>query len=125
MKLITYDKLLAITQLPNGIEIPAWVFKSEFINIFKNCDEFSIVTDEKVVPKDLKTEWGWNYLKIQGPIPFDLTGVLNSVLEPLAQEKLGIFAISTYDTDYILVKKENFSKAKEALKRFGHNISDT
>ncbi len=75
-----------------------------------------------VAPSDVDADRDWRCFKLQGPIPFSLTGILNSITMPLAQANLGIFAISTYDTDYVLVKKEVLPQALSALTDAGHTI---
>jgi hypothetical protein len=122
MKLVAHNNLLAITQLSIHEAIPNWVYKSIFINIFKNEYELSVVTDNDAVPVGLKTEPEWKYFKIEGPIPFQQTGILSSILTPLADNKIGIFALSTFDTDYILVKASQFDDAKKTLVSAGHQI---
>ena len=74
------------------------------------------------LPSDLDADRDWRCFKLQGPIPFSLTGILNSITMPLAQANLGIFAISTYDTDYVLVKQEGLPQALSALSEAGHTI---
>ena len=76
------------------------------------------------VPEGVKCEKGWRCLKVEGPLDFGLTGILASLAQPLAEAKISIFAISTFDTDYILVKDENFKAAVLALSSAGHEIKD-
>ncbi len=72
------------------------------------------------MPEAIHCEKGWVVLKLEGPFPFSLTGVLASFLEPLAQAKISIFAISTFDTDYVLIKHEDTARAVKALATAGH-----
>jgi len=73
------------------------------------------------VPEDVRVERGWVALKLEGPFPFSMTGVLASFLQPLAEEKVPIFAISTFDTDYVLVKRADLERAAKALGGAGHH----
>jgi hypothetical protein len=67
----------------------------------------------------VRCERDWRCLVLQGPFAFDLTGVLLQVLQPLAAANIGIFAVSTFDTDYVLVKGPSFEQAKQALRESG------
>jgi len=72
------------------------------------------------VPEGVRVERGWVALKLEGPFPFSMTGVLASFLEPLAEAKIPVFAISTFDTDYVFVKREDLEQAKKTLAAAGH-----
>jgi hypothetical protein len=96
-------------------EIPEWAYSSTFLSITKTVDEFSIVCEENLIPPRTKCEKNWRAFKIEGPFDFALTGILSSVLSPLANAEISIFAISTYDTDYVLVKTDNLEKALTTL----------
>ncbi len=109
---------LAIVRLPALSTIPSWVFESDFFSITKTQDELSVVCLEKEVPSGARVERGWKGLKVEGPLDFELTGILSSLAQPLAEAKISIFAISTFDTDYILVKEENLPNAIDILSRF-------
>ena len=105
--------------------IPVWAQESKFFCVTRSSDELSIVCEEHVcdehrLPKDIRVEPGWVALQLEGPFPFSMTGVLASFLQPLAEAKIPIFAISTFDTDYVLVKRENLERAQEALATAGH-----
>lgn len=112
--------LLTVVRLDCSCEIPFWVLKSScFFSITKTEDELSIVCSAEMVPQHIqKIETGWRALKVAGPLDFGLTGVLSSLASPLAQAKISIFTISTFDTDYILIKEENLEKAMTVLGKF-------
>ena len=95
--------------------IPDWVKNSNFFSITKTEDELSIVCCEDIVPTEIKCEKDWRVLKIEGPLDFSLIGILSSISTILAQKVISIFAISTFDTDYILVKDKDIDTAIEAL----------
>jgi hypothetical protein len=97
-----------------------------FFSVTKTEDELSVVCEQASiplpVPSELKCEKDWRMLKVEGPLDFSLTGILSSLAGPLAAAKISIFAISTFDTDYILVKSENLSRACETLRHSGFTI---
>ena len=87
-------------------------------------DELSIVCLEGRTPEGAVIERGWIALELQGPFPFSLTGVLASFLQPLAVAQIPIFAISTFDTDYVLIKRAQLDQAVQALQSAGHERMD-
>jgi Uncharacterized conserved protein len=95
--------------------IPEWARNSDFFSITKTSDELSIVCFEDNIPNDIKCEKDWRVLKIEGPLDFSLIGILASISTILAQKGISIFAISTYDTDYILVKNKDIDNAIDSL----------
>jgi len=106
----------AVCRLDSNYPIPLWVLKSkEFFSITRTDEELSIVCFEDSVPYDVKAEKGWRAFKVEGPLDFSLSGILSSLINPLARKEISIFAISTYDTDYILVKEEQLAEAKDVL----------
>ena len=85
--------------------------------------ELSLVCETDRTPADtLAREDGWRAFRVVGTLDFSLTGILSRIATVLADERIGIFAVSTYDTDYILVKRENLDRAAKALKRAGYGI---
>lgn len=85
-------------------------------------DETSVVCNAAAVPPGIQTETGWRAFVVAGPLDFGLTGILLSIAQPLAQAGISIFALSTYDTDYVLVKESNLDKAIAALVAAGHSV---
>ncbi len=108
---------LAICRLEPSERIPSWALELHegFVNITRTPDELSIVCAQEAVPPDTQVEEDWRALVIPGPIPFEATGVLSALATPLADAGIPIFAISTYDTDYVLVRQCNLERALEAL----------
>jgi hypothetical protein len=106
---------LAICQFTQGTQVPTWVFKSSFFSVSKTDDELSVVCDQSLVPPDVKKVDNWRAFKVEGPLDFSLTGIISSLAKPLAENKIPIFVISTYDTDYLLVESKYFISAKEVL----------
>lgn len=104
-----------VCRLNKSDSIPNWVKNSDFYSITKTLDELSIVCSQQSIPKDIKCEKDWRILKIEGPLDFSLIGILASISTILAQKEISIFAVSTFDTDYILVKDKDIDNAIEAL----------
>jgi uncharacterized protein len=115
----------AVVQLEPESPVPAWAFEGGFFTVSKTIEELSIVCLEVNVPanSNVRLERDWACLKLQGPFEFSLTGILLSVLEPLAKVNVGIFALSTFNTDYVLVKAENLERAILALEGAGHSVA--
>jgi uncharacterized protein len=113
---------LAICRLAPGSPIPEFATTASLMSITRTTDELSIVCPVDQVPQDAKCESPWTCFKLEGPFPFTLTGVLASFLDPLAESGIPIFAISTFDTDYVLVKEEMALVALKTLQEAGHEL---
>ncbi len=113
---------LAVCQLPPVAPIPAWASQGEFFSITRTADELSIVCEETLVPDKVKVERNFVALKLEGPFPFSMTGVLASFIKPLAEQKIPIFAMATFDTDYVLITREHLDSALRALAEDGDEI---
>lgn len=113
MKLL--NEKYGVCRLDKTESIPKWTQNSNFFSITKTTDELSIVCSQDNIPSDIKCEKDWRMLKILGPLDFSLIGILASISRILAQKGISIFAISTYDTDYILVKNKDIDNAIAAL----------
>jgi hypothetical protein len=104
--------------------VPDWAFWGEFFSITRTPDELSIVCNQVDVPEGIKCEKDWRCLKVEGTLDFALTGILASLAAPLADAKISIFAIATFDTDYLMVKESNLQKAIEVLSVAGHRVRE-
>ena len=102
---------------------PDWLPVEGFVSVTRTAGEISVVCEERWVPAGILKETGFRAWEFEGPFPFGLTGILNSVLHPLAQAGIGIFAMSTYDTDYVLVKAEDLERSIEILRQCGHRMT--
>lgn len=122
MKLTVINDIFSIYRLPNNAECPNEVLQSEFYTISKTEDELSIVCSERIEIKGSRVDGGWACIKIVGSLDFSLVGILAQISNTLAENNISIFAISTFNTDYILVKKENLEKAKTALENKGYSF---
>ncbi len=117
MKLTLLDGIYCVCRLPPHESIPDNILQSTFYSISKTTDELSIVCLENLAPQQAKIEKSWSIIQVQGPLDFSLTGILASLATPLAEEKISLFAISTFDTDYILVKNKDIDSAKSVLQK--------
>ncbi|MFZ0814056.1 MAG: ACT domain-containing protein [Candidatus Sulfotelmatobacter sp.] len=111
----------AIVRQPPNAPAPDWA-KGDFTSITRTADELSIVCTADSVPKEIDPGSRWICLKLEGPFPFSLTGVLLSFIEPLSNNGIPIFAISTYDTDYVLVQEQFAPAALKELEQAGHRL---
>ncbi|MDF2870168.1 MAG: amino acid-binding protein [Anaerocolumna sp.] len=97
----------------------------EFLFIGKTDEELSLVCTTEFAPEGiLEREDGWRGFRIEGVLDFSLVGILSQISGLLAGNDIGIFAVSTYNTDYILTKEENFDRALQVLKEDGYHIVD-
>ena len=113
----------AICRLPPDAPLPAWADSAPFASITRTAEELSITCVRAAVPAGVQAQAGWRCLKVEGP--FDLTtaiGVLAALAEPLAQAGVSLYVVSTFDTDYLFVRGEQFGQATEALTARGHTI---
>lgn len=111
----------AVVRLAPDAPVPDWAMKGDFNSITRTTDELSIVCPAVNVPPEVHSPHRWICLKLEGPFPFSQTGVLLSFIEPVSTKNVPIFAISTYDTDYVLIQEE-FAWAIEVLREAGHEL---
>lgn len=109
----------AIVRLAPDALVPAWANTGGFTSITRTTDELSVVCPIQSIPPEVHSSHRWICLKLEGPFPFSQTGVLLSFIEPLSANRVPIFAISTYDTDYVLIPEE-FASSLELLQQAGH-----
>jgi uncharacterized protein len=112
----------AICRLAPDAPDPTWAHDSPVSVIARTTDELSVLCSSEKVPAGTQCEAGWRLFKFQGPFAFTQTGILAAVLNPLAEARVGILAISTFDTDYVLVKETNLNNAQDALLAAGHVV---
>lgn len=121
MELKKLDLRLSVCKLSSESEID---LSKEFYFIGKTEEEISLVCPTNETPENtLEREDGWRGFRIQGILDFSLIGILSGLSSVLAENQIGIFAVSTYNTDYILVKEENFEKAMEVLEKEGYTVT--
>jgi hypothetical protein len=122
LNLILLEGEFAICQLDAASDLPDWIFKGDLYAITRTPDELSIICRHDQLPEPLPCEPGWRLLKVKGPFTFDEIGVLSALLAPLATAGISILAISTFNTDYLLIKTQNLDQAVHILQEAGHEI---
>lgn len=122
LKLEVLDGEFTIHRFPVKTKVPNDVYDSEFFTISKTSDELSIVCNSTINILSEKREAGWSCFKVLGPLDFSLTGILAQITTCLAESSISIFAISTFDTDYILVNTVKIEQAKISLIASGYLI---
>lgn len=95
---------------------PVWLPGGGLVSVTRTTRELSVVCDSTAVPRGVQREDGWRALELAGPIPFETTGVAAAFTSPLGRDGISVFVISTYDTDYLLVKEQNLDRAINSLR---------
>jgi hypothetical protein len=122
LKFRQLSALYAIVHLAPDAPVPAWATKGGFTSITRTTDALSVVCPANNLPPEVHSPHRWICLKLEGPFPFSQTGVLLSFIEPLSRNEIPIFAISTYDTDYVLIPEEFSEPAISKLQHAGHEL---
>lgn len=123
MKLALLPGEYGVCRLSPDQELPQWVWRQKtFLSITYTADELSIVCPLSSVPASVPCEKSWRVIKVQGPLDFSLIGILAALTAPLAAGGISIFAVSTFDTDYLLVKEQDVVRARELLEQHGHSF---
>ena len=114
------NKSFTVCKVKNINEID---FSDEYCFVGKTDEELSLVYTEGKAPKDcIEREDGWTAFRIEGTLDFSLIGIISKISVALAEEKIGVFVVSTFNTDYVLVKTENFENAKNKLISLGYEF---
>jgi uncharacterized protein len=116
------EGFFAIVKLAHDAAIPDWANAGAFSSATRTADELSLVTAESNVPAEISASRGWRMLKVHGPFAFTEIGIVAALANPLARIGVGIFVVSTFDTDYLFVQQEEIALAVEALEHAGHRI---
>lgn len=122
MKLKTLNDTFAIHRLAPDADIPKEILTSELYSITRTDEELSILCPANILLDSQKKDSPWSCIKVQGPLDFSLTGILARLSGILATAEISIFALSTFDTDYILVRIENIESAETVLKSEGYTF---
>ena len=122
LELSLLPERFAISRLAAHAAIPTWATGGSFFSVTRTGDELSVVCELARVPVGVPSQPGWRVFKVHGPFVLTEIGVLSALAVPLAEAKLSLFAISTFDTDYLLVASETLSAAIVALERAGHKV---
>ena len=120
--LIVVNGTFAVCRFEPDTPIPPWATAGDLFSITHTADELSVVCRQDAVPEGITCERGWRCLRVAGTIPFSVVGVLASLTAPLAEAGISVFTVSTFDTDYLLVKAEDLERAVDVLRRRGHTI---
>ena len=115
----------AITRLGANSPVPAWALSGEFSSITRTRDELSVVCAAENVVPGADSQSGWICFKLEGPFPFSQTGILAAFINPLSHNGVPIFAISTFDTDYVLVQDRFLGVAEDLLRNAGHELLES
>ena len=111
-----------VARLSPSEPILVWADGGGFVSISRTDDELSIVCLESRIPGDVRADRGWCCLKLLGPFAFDETGIVLSVIAPLSTNDIGIFVVSTFDGDHLLVKGSDLEAARQRLAETGHML---
>lgn len=124
MRLTLLPGEFGIARLGPGEAVPEWATRGGFTSITRTADELSVVCAVQGIPARVLAARGWRCIRVLGRMDFSLTGVLESLARPLAAARVSIFAVSTYDTDYLLVQEHALGRAIECLRAAGHEITE-
>jgi hypothetical protein len=123
LRLEVLPDILAVCRFPADAALPTWALApSPFVTISRTVEELSITATQAIVPPETQCERNYRALRVGGSLSFNLVGILAAIAEPLAGAGLSIFAISTFDTDYVLVKARDLEAAVTALEHAGHHV---
>ena len=122
LTLLGVGGLFAVCKLPPGSAIPGWATTGDLFSVTRTVEELSVVCRQEMVPSGTLAEVGWRCLRVAGAMPFTLVGVLASLTRPVAAAGVGVFVVSTFDTDYLFVKEAEVQVAVAALRRAGHLV---
>lgn len=122
IQLTVLEDIFTIHRFPPNHGIPNQIYEGGFYSISKTEEELSIVCSSTTPMSSEKSETGWSCMKVVGPLDFSLTGILANISKVLAEAEISIFAISTFDTDYILIKSEKQPFAQKALLVAGYTF---
>jgi len=118
-----YPEKMVVAGLPAGAEVPPWAESASLFSISATATETTVVCAGRSVPKKVPHEGPFTAFAVQGPLDFALTGVLHTLLGPLADAEISVFTISTYPTDWILVPTGKAEAAAEEWRRRGHTVT--
>lgn len=124
MTLIILDGIFSIYQFDIDSELPSWIYQSDFYSITKTKDEISVVAIQTDISANFRCSTDWRILKVIGPLDFSMTGIIAGISNVLKENDISIFTISTYDTDYILLKETDLISGIKALQENGYIVSD-
>ncbi len=122
LTLIALPARFAVCRLPPEAPIPASDPAASFLSITRTAEELSVVCPEDNIPSGARVEVGWRCFRVGGTLEFSLVGILASLVSPLADAGIPVFAISTFNTDYLLVREHHFDRVVTTLNASGHEV---
>lgn len=122
VKLKVLDGAYGVARLNASDPLPAWADGRGFVSISRTDDELSVVCLQDRIPLEARADRDWACFKLQGPFAFDETGIVLSVIAPLSSNGIGIFVVSTFDGDHLLVKATDLETARHLLTQAGHSF---
>jgi hypothetical protein len=122
LRLRVLPETLAIARLAGSEAIPSWALGPGLVSITRRGEELSIVCEAGRLPPGVQASSGWRALEVEGPIPFEVFGLLERLIRPLAESAISIFAITTHDTDLVLVRAADLPRTLDVLRGAGHLV---
>lgn len=123
LRLHVHAGTMSIVRLPPDAAVPAWIRQGAWCSVTRTGEELSVVCASRLVPGDVRQSAGWRLLQVEGPLDFSLIGILHRITAPLAAAGISLFAISTFDTDYVLVGDTDLEAAIRCLEASGAIVS--
>ena len=124
LALTVLPKSFVICKLPADAPVPAWATRGKLFSITRTSDELSVVAETDMVPESLRGDIAWRAMRARGPFAFSEVGVLAALIAPLADAGISVFAISTFDTDYLFTGETQLQAAAAALRKAGHTVNE-
>jgi hypothetical protein len=122
LKMTLLKESHGVCRLSPGSPFPDWAADSAFLSMTRTTDELSIVCLQSSIPEGVRCEKEWRILKVEGPLDFSLIGIIAKISSLLAEAGISLFVISTFDTDYLLVKGTSIQRAIDILTRSDYEI---
>jgi hypothetical protein len=123
LNLVPVAGTYAVCRLDAGAPVPTWAVGGRFTSVTRTADEVSVVCEQAAVPTGVRCERGWRCLRVAGTLDFSMTGVLASLAGPPAAAGVAVFVISTFDTDYLFLKEQDYARGVEVLRQAGHEVN--
>jgi hypothetical protein len=122
LTLVILPEKFAVCKLDANAPVPHWAASRSLVSITRTADELSVVCPQDLVPPAVKSELDWRCARVAGTMDFAMIGVVASLVSPLAAAGVSVFVMSTFNTDYLLVKTKDWERAVEVLKLAGHSV---
>lgn len=122
LRLLLWPRHFAVCRLAPDAHPPEWAMRGDLWSVTRSPEELSLVCEQDQVPANVQAERGWRLLQVRGPLDFGLTGILASLTEPLARASISVFAFSTFDTDYLMVREGDLDQAIATLSAARHSV---